>query len=144
MADSPLLRRYGATRETAVAALTRGRAAGDTILVAGPPGGPPVGLAWVVPSRILTGAAYLRLLLVGEERQRGGVGAALLAGAERGARAVANHLALLVTRDNAGARRFYARHGYRYVGQLPGLARPALDEVLYWKTLRPHGRRLPV
>ena len=73
-----------------------------------------------------------------------GVGASLLAAAETAARAVANHLALLATTDNAGARRFYERLGYRHVGDLPGLARPGLDEALYWKTLRPHGERLPV
>jgi GNAT superfamily N-acetyltransferase len=101
-------------------------------------------MAWIVPSRILTEAAYLRLLLVGEERQRAGVGAGLLAAAETAAREVANHLVLLATTDNAGARRFYERHGYRHVGDLPGLARPGLDEALYWKTLRPHGERLPV
>ena len=44
------------------------------------------GLAWVLPSRILTGAAYLRLLLVAEGRQRAGTGAALLAAAEGAAR----------------------------------------------------------
>jgi GNAT superfamily N-acetyltransferase len=144
MAASPLLRRYGATVETARDALRKGRAAGDVLLVAGTPGRRPAGIAWIVPSRILTGAAYLRLLLVGEARQRGGIGAALLDAAETAARAVANHVVLLATTDNAGARRFYAHHGYRHVGDLPGLARPALDEALYWKTIRPHGQRLPV
>lgn len=101
-------------------------------------------MIWVLKSRILTGAAYLRLLLVTEAWQRAGAGAALLAAAELATRAVANHLALLATTDNVGARRFYERHGYRHVGDLPGLARSGLDEALYWKTLRPHGARLPV
>ena len=48
------------------------------------------------------------------------------------------------TTDNVGARRFYERHGYRHVGDLPGLARPGIDEALYWKTLRPHDERLSV
>ena len=144
MAVSPLLERYGTTRRTGLGALTRGRASGDRVIVAAAPDGGLVGMAWVVPSRILTGAAYLRLLLVGEERQRAGVGAALLAAAEAATRAIANHLVLLATTDNAGARRFYERHGYRHVGDLPGLARPGLDEALYWKTLRAHGARLPV
>jgi GNAT superfamily N-acetyltransferase len=144
MAASPLLRRYGATRRTALAALARGRAAGDRVIAAVAPDGRLAGLAWVVPGRILTGAAYLRLLLVAGNRQRAGAGAALLAAAEAAARAVANHLVLLATTDNAGARRFYARHGYRHVGDLPGLARPGLDEALYWKTLRGHRVRLPV
>jgi GNAT superfamily N-acetyltransferase len=144
MARSPLLRRYGATAEAGLAALRRGMAAGDRLLVATAPRGRLLGFAWIVPSRALTGAAYLRLLLVDEARQDAGVGATLLAAAETAARAVANHLTLLATRDNAGARRFYERHGYRHVGDLPGLARPELDEALYWKSLRPHGERLPV
>jgi GNAT superfamily N-acetyltransferase len=144
MAESPLLARYGTTRRTALRALARSTAAGDRVIVAAAPDARLIGMAWILPSRILTGAAYLRLLLVGEARQRTGVGAALLAAAETAARAVANHLVLLATTDNAGARRFYARHGYRHVGDLPRLTRPGLDEALYWKTLRPHGARLPV
>jgi GNAT superfamily N-acetyltransferase len=143
MAASPLLARYGTTRRTARDALARGRAAGDRMIVAVAPDGRIAGMAWVLTSRILTGAAYLRLLLVAEDHQRTGAGAVLLAAAETATRAVANHLALLVTAANAGARRFYARHGYRHVGGLAELARPGLDEALYWKTLRPHGTRLP-
>jgi GNAT superfamily N-acetyltransferase len=144
MAASPLLRRYGGTRHAAQLALARGIRAGDRLIVAASPDGRPVGLAWILPSRILTGASYLRLMLVAERHQRAGVGARLLAAAEAAARSVANHLVLLATTDNAGARRFYARHGYHHVGDLRGLARPGLDEALYWKALRPHGRRLPV
>jgi GNAT superfamily N-acetyltransferase len=144
MATSPLLERYGMTQRAALDALARGRAAGDRLLVAVAPDGHVAGVAWILPSRILTGAAYLRLLLVAENRQRAGAGARLLAAAEAATRRVANHLVLLATADNVGARRFYARHGYRHVGDLAGLARAGLDEALYWKTLRPHGRRLPV
>jgi len=144
MASSPLLQRYGTTERGAIAALARGTRAGDHVIVAASPGGPAIGMAWVLPSRILTGAAYLRLLLVTEGRQRGGVGARLLKAAEAAARGVANHLVLLATTDNAGARRFYLRRGYRYVGRLQGLARPGLDETLYWKSLRSHRLRLPV
>jgi GNAT superfamily N-acetyltransferase len=144
MAAAPLLERYGTTRRAALGALVRGRASGDLVIVATATDGRPIGMAWVLPSRILTGAAYLRLLLIAEERQRTGAGAALLAAAEARAREIANHLILLATTDNTGARRFYARYGYRHVGNFPGFARPELDEALYWKTLRPHGRRLPV
>src|SRR5262249_33253886 len=125
-------------------ALTRGHRSGDRLIVAVEPDGPVAGLAWILPSRILTGATYLRLLLVAEDRQRTGTGAALLAAAEAAARRVTNHLILLVTADNSGARRLYERHGYRHVGDLPGFTRTGLDEALYWKALRPHGRRLPV
>ena len=144
MAASPLLRRYGTTRPAATRALVRGLRSGDRVIVAVSREGRPVGLAWILPSRILTGAAYLRLLLVAEDRQRAGLGAALLSAAETAARGIANHLALLATTDNVGARRFYARRGYRHVGTLLALAHPGLDEALYWKVLRPHRRRLPV
>jgi GNAT superfamily N-acetyltransferase len=144
MAASPLLRRYRTTRASALRAIARAQASHDQLTVAIAPDGHVCGVAWVLPSRILTGAAYLRLLLVGEGYQGGGTGTALLAAAEETARAVANHLVLLVTTGNTGARRFYARHGYRHVGRLPGLARAGLDEALYWKTLRPHRRRVPV
>lgn len=144
MGASPLLRRYGATPDAALEALRRGVEAGDLLLIAREPDGRPAGLAWIVRSRILTGAAYLRLLLVAEGRENRGLGAALLAAAEARSRAWANHLVLLATSDNEGARRFYSRHGYRHVGELPGFAAPGLDETLYWKALRPHGDRLPV
>ena len=144
MAVSPLLARYGSTRGPALRALARGNRSGDRLIVATESDGRVAGLAWILASRILTGAAYLRLLLVAEDRQRSGTGAALLAAAEAAARRVTNHLVLLVSTDNAGARRFYRRHGYRHVGDLPGFARAGLDEALYWKTLRPHRRRLPV
>ena len=144
MAASPLLRRYGATRDTALAALESGHRAGDRLLVGRTDEGAPLGLAWLVGSRILTGAAYLRLLLVAEGAQGRGLGARLLAAGEVEARGWANHLVLLATIDNTAARRFYERHGYRYVGDLPGFTAPGLDEALYQKALRPHGERLPV
>jgi ribosomal protein S18 acetylase RimI-like enzyme len=143
MTASPLLRRYGTTAASSAAALRRGLRAGDVILVAGPPAGPPRGLAWLVAGRALARSAYLRLLLVADNAQGSGLGARLLAAGEARLRPAANHLVLLVTRGNAGARRFYRRHGYRRVGLMPEMARPGLDEVLYWKPLRPFRRRLP-
>jgi ribosomal protein S18 acetylase RimI-like enzyme len=56
--------------------------------------------------------------------------------AELHARRTSNHLYLLVTTDNLRARAFYERHGYRHVGDLPGLVWPDLDEALYHKALR--------
>lgn len=148
MAAAPLLHRYATTRASALAALERGQRAGDHLLAArsGHDGssGKPVGLAWVIPSRILTGAAYLRLLLVARDHQGAGVGGRLLHAAEVAASAWANHMVLLVTTDNVQARRFYEHAAYRHVGDIPGLAVPALDEALYWKALRPHDARLPV
>lgn len=143
MAACPLLQRYGTTRELALAALERAQRADDLLLTARQGDGPPVGLAWVIGCRMLAGAAYLRLLLVAEGSQSTGLGRRLLAVAEARAQEHANHMFLLVTTDNLGARRLYERCGYRQVGNLPELAVPAIDEALYHKVLRPHGARLP-
>lgn len=143
MAQAPLGRRYGLTRAAATAALERAFAASDLLLLArAPMEGQAVGLAWVIATRAFAGAAYLRLLLVDEAHHGRGIGGWLLERSEEEARAWANHLYLLATTDNAPARRFYERRGYRYVGDLPELARPGVDEALYHKPLRPHGQRL--
>jgi ribosomal protein S18 acetylase RimI-like enzyme len=134
MAESPLLRRYRTTRDGALDALTTALADGDELLVAGEP---VAALAWLTfAPRMLNGAAYLRLLLVAAEASGRGLGSRLLAAAEASSRARARHLYLLVTSDNAAARRFYERRGYRYVGDLPGLVWSDLDETLYYRTLR--------
>jgi GNAT superfamily N-acetyltransferase len=137
MADSPLLLRYRVTFDGATVALTDALHNGDIVLGARDADGM-LGFAWLsFAAHMLGGAAYLRLLLVVPSAQRRGVGAHLLAAVEDASRARANHLYLLATSDNLGARRFYERHGYRHVGDLPGLVWRDLDEALYWKRLAP-------
>jgi GNAT superfamily N-acetyltransferase len=144
MAAAPLLIRYRATFDSALAALSDGYRGGDALLVARVgPVAPVVGLAWVsVAPRTLNGAAYLHLLLVADGAQGRGLGSQLLEASERVARERANHLYLLATTDNTRARVFYEQHGYRHVGDLPGLVWPDLDEALYHKPLRGQGERL--
>lgn len=135
MARSPLLRRYGVTRHRASASLGEGLRERDLILVA-LEGGVVIGLAWIITTRVLDRAAYLRLLLVAEGTQSRGVGAALLEDGERRARRLdCRHMVLLVTTTNRRARAFYKGQGYRYVGGLPGFVRPKIGESLYVKTL---------
>jgi GNAT superfamily N-acetyltransferase len=139
MAESALLQRYAVSFEAALASLSSALSSGDLILASRQTD--LQGFAWVsFGPRILNGAAYLRLLLVARPGQ--GDGARLLKAVEDAARAVANHLYLLATTDNVGARRFYERRGYRHVGDLPGLVVPSLDEALYHKALRLPGDRL--
>jgi GNAT superfamily N-acetyltransferase len=131
-----LVHRYGRDGAATAAALEAGLAVGDIALLACQEDDL-LGLAWVVLTRALGNVGYLRLLLVADAHQGLGIGAALLRAAEEAAaRAGAHALILLVTTDNAGARRFYERAGYRHVGDLPGWARPDLDEALYEKRLR--------
>jgi GNAT superfamily N-acetyltransferase len=139
MAESPLLQRYHVAYDTALASLSGALASGDLILISRETG--LHGFAWVIfGPRILNGAAYLRLLLVATPGR--GDGTRLLQTVEDAARVRANHLYLLATTDNTGAHRFYERHGYRHVGDLPGLVMPDLDEALYHKALRSPGERL--
>ena len=135
MAASPLLRRYGVDARRARAALVDARRARDVLLVAESVS--ILGLAWAVLARSLDRSAYLRLLLIAEGARSRGIGSALLERVERIARReLAHHLALLVTRTNLRARRFYERSGYARVGVLRGFVRPGIDEVLYVKTWR--------
>jgi GNAT superfamily N-acetyltransferase len=134
MAGSPLLRRYGVTRDRALVSLEEALRERDLLLIA-VERGESIGLAWVIPTRGLDRAAYLRLLVVAEGKQSHGVGAALLAEAERRARlAGCRHLVLLVTTTNRRARAFYSRNGYQHVGNLPGFVHPAIGESLYVKS----------
>ena len=136
MAASPLLRRYEVTARGARASLLEALRAGDVLLVA-IEGDAVVGFAWSIRTRALDRAAYLRLLLVNEDRRSHGVGAALLARTERAARAAGcRHMVLLVTATNRRARAFYFRHGYEHIGNLPGFVRPGIAESLYMKRLR--------
>ncbi len=137
MAESPLLRRYGVNAPRARASVAEGLRERDTVLVA-VERGVVVGLVWLIMTRALDQTAYLRLLLVREGHRSSGIGAALLARAERSARAArCRHLALLVTKTNRRARAFYARHGYGHVGDLQGFVRPRIDEAIYVKSWRP-------
>jgi len=136
MAASPLLRRYRVTPRGAKASLTEALRERDLVLAAVDRGAV-VGLAWLIMTRALDRAAYLRLLLVSEEHQSQGLGAVLLARAERDARVSGcRHLVLLVTKTNRRARSFYERHGYTHVGDLPGFVRAGIAESLYLKTWR--------
>jgi GNAT superfamily N-acetyltransferase len=134
MAASPLLRRYRVTRAGATASLEEALRARELVLIAAD-AGTVAGLAWVIRTPALDRSAYLRLLLIGAREQSRGLGAALLARAERDARASGSrHLVLLVTRTNRRARSFYERHGYAHVGDLPGFVRPGIAESLYVKS----------
>jgi GNAT superfamily N-acetyltransferase len=139
MTASPLLRRYDVTKRGARTSLLEALRDRDILLVA-MSRREILGFAWVVATRAVDRASYLRLLLVAEGRQSRGVGAGLLAAAERTARARGcRHMLLLVTSSNRGARAFYAREGYRYVGSLPDFARPGITEAMYvksWRRLR--------
>lgn len=139
LAALPLMARYGRTPEKLEAALRAARARGEGLLVA-EEGGRLAGLAWFLREGTLGMGGYLRLIAVLGEGQGRGTGAALLAAFEAEVATASAHAFLLVSDFNAGAQRFYERHGYARVGALAGLVLPDVGEVLYWKRLRPPPR----
>jgi GNAT superfamily N-acetyltransferase len=77
---------------------------------------------------------YLELLAILPESQGRGLGSALVHWLEAQAGSSRN-LWVAVSAFNAGARRFYARHGFVEVGAVPGLVRDGFDEILLRKRL---------
>ena len=61
---------------------------------------------------------------------------AVLSHVEQTVRTHSRDLFLLASHFNEAAHRFYARHGYREVGQLPAYVRPDITEHIFWKRLR--------
>lgn len=134
IAAAPLLRRYGSSAPGIERALAAAGERGEVVLVAEDADGGR-GLAWFRTAGTLGLGGYLRLLAVAPGGERRGLGAALLAEVERATAADSANLFLLCDAENAGARRFYRRAGYRESGSLPGLVRPGIDEILLWKAL---------
>ncbi|HTP49325.1 MAG TPA: GNAT family N-acetyltransferase [Anaeromyxobacteraceae bacterium] len=135
LARLPLLVRYrrdaGRIGEDLRAALDRG----DGLLVEDRDGSAR-GLAWFLRGGTLGVGGYLRLLAVVPEATGEGIGAVLLAAFEAEVAKESRHAFLLVSDFNEGARRFYERHGYAPVGEVPGLVLPDVGERIYWKRLR--------
>jgi ribosomal protein S18 acetylase RimI-like enzyme len=135
LAELPLLRRYGRSAAKLQGILEAALERGEGLIV-WEEGGELLGLSWFLTTGTLALGGYLRLLAVIGPAQKRGVGAKLLEGYEAEVAKASHHAFLLASLDNAGAHRFYERHGYRRVGVLPSLVLPGEDEVLFWKRLR--------
>ena len=135
VAGQPLLVRYGTSPEGLLGSLTQALDRREQILVA-ERAAQVAGLAWFLPAGTLALGGYLRLIAVAVGDEGRGTGARLLDEVEARTALESRHLFLLVSSFNQGARRFYERRGYLPVGELPGLVRPELDELLLWRRLR--------
>ena len=93
------------------------------------------GFVWCVPDGAFGRSSYIRLLGVQAEHTGAGIGAALLAQAERTAAEASGDMFLLVSDFNLAAQRFYRRHGYQQVGAIPGYVLPDVTELIFWKRL---------
>jgi GNAT superfamily N-acetyltransferase len=135
LAEVPLMARYGRDAAALERSLAAAHGRGEGLLVAAD-GGILRGLAWFLREGTLAMGGYLRLIAMLPGAEGRGTGAALLAAFEEEVSARSGHAFLLVSDFNAGAQRFYERHGYARVGALPALVLPGVSEILYWKRLR--------
>lgn len=135
LAGVPLMVRYGRDAAALERSLAAAHGRGEGLLVADD-GGTLRGLAWFLREGTLAMGGYLRLIAMLPGAEGKGTGAALLAAFEEQTSARSAHAFLLVSDFNAGAQRFYERHGYARVGALPALVLPGVSELLYWKRLR--------
>lgn len=94
----------------------------------------PCGFIRVHP-RGVAGSAYVASVAVAESERGKGVGALLLAAAERRFAPASRFLFLCVSSFNVGARRFYERHGYRQYGEFPDYVIEGPSELLMGKRL---------
>ncbi len=93
------------------------------------------------PEPVFARGGYLRAIGVSPSFRRRGVGSKLLSFAEAMTAERALHFFLCVSSFNRGAQTFYRNCGYARAGKLSGLIMPGLSEYIYWKRLRPRGRK---
>jgi ribosomal-protein-alanine N-acetyltransferase len=93
------------------------------------------GFALVNP-RGVSGAPYLASIAVAPGWRSRGTGAALLDHCERYAALSSRHFFLCVSSFNTRAQAFYARHGYRQVGQFDDFVIDGASELLLYKRVR--------
>ncbi len=97
--------------------------------------GRPCGVLLLDP-RGVAGSPYVKSIAVDPASRSRGIGAALMAFAERASAPRARHMFLCVSSFNTRARAFYRRLGYRQVGRFRNYIIPDADELLMHKALR--------
>lgn len=134
LAELPLLTRYGRNADALEADLRAALFRGDGLEVYDDGAGPE-GLAWFLSSGTFAMGGYLKLLAVLPSATKKGRGSLLLSAFEDATQKKSRQAFLLVSDFNHVAQRFYERHGYARVGEIPALVLPDVQELVYWKRL---------
>ncbi|MBN1205713.1 MAG: GNAT family N-acetyltransferase [Myxococcaceae bacterium] len=132
LAPLPLFQAYQLSAEAMTQRLQGALQRGENLLVAEWEGAP-VGVCWFITRGAFANGSYLRIVAVKEELQGKRIGTRLLQAYEAGSDNPPGGWFLLASDFNEGAHRFYARHGYRAVGHLPGFSSRGITERIYWK-----------
>lgn len=146
IAADPLWKRYHITlararhqlREVLAAPHRGGGRMGDTgEFAVAHSGGQVVGFVWFRLDGTFHHSGYIRWIGVAPRVQGHGVGAKLMAYAERKIFARGPNVFLMVSAFNTGARAFYKRLGYMEIGAVPSYAIRGITERLFRKTRGP-------
>jgi ribosomal protein S18 acetylase RimI-like enzyme len=95
--------------------------------------GQPLGFILLAPFG-LAGSPYISSIAVAPEAQGRGLGAQLMAFAEKRFHD-RHHIFLLVSSFNSRAQQFYRRQGYEFIGELKDYIVPGHSELLFHKRL---------
>ena len=91
------------------------------------------------PTPLTEGTWDIYWMAVAPEKQRQGIGSALLESAEKDIREANGRLAIIETSSTpayAKTRRFHIRHGYEIIARLPDFYAPGDDKLILQKRLR--------
>jgi ribosomal protein S18 acetylase RimI-like enzyme len=102
-------------------------------------GGQVVGFIWFRLDGTFHHSGYIRWIGVARHVRGHGVGAKLMAYAERKIFARGPNVFLMVSAFNTGAQKFYKRLGYAEIGAVPNYAIRGITERLFRKTRGPLG-----
>ena len=137
LVDNPLWRRYGVTlalaRSTVRSALRARPGTARAEFVVAHRRGIVVGFIRYLLEGTFSHSGYVRAVAVAPSEQGGGVGAALLAHAERRIFSRARDVFLLVSHFNRRAQAFYERNGYTKIGEIKNYVVPGITEYVYRK-----------
>jgi ribosomal protein S18 acetylase RimI-like enzyme len=136
MAGLPLWHEYGVSAASARDAFTTALGGGSRVRVA-EDGARILGFVDYLVRGTFGHSGYVWAIGVAADAQGRGIGGRLMDAAEDDIFGVGPNVFLLVNANNASAQRFYARRGYRRIGELPDYVRPGVTEILYRKTRGP-------
>lgn len=137
VARMPLWQRYQIDELTHRQQFEQALLDADLLLVAANDAGCVVAAAWVMPTGAFGISPYLRRIAVHPDHAGRGIGSTLLAEVERLAAQTSRDLFLFVSDFNTAAQGFYRRQGYQQIGVVPAYVLPDVDELLFYKQLRP-------
>ncbi len=101
--------------------------------------GQPAGLAFYAPEKFTDGTWNLYLLAVHPDRQRGGLGAALIGSVEQALRSAGARMLLIETADLAsmsGTHRFYERCGFQQEAHIRDFYAAGTAKIVFRKLLQ--------